>query len=77
MLRLVGGQVETLFDEALPTEARELLEDLARLDALLADPTLLEPVKHAWERSARGHGRPTIPIAVNLRLISRSRSICD
>jgi IS5 family transposase len=69
MLRLVGGQVETLFDEALPTEARELPEELARLDALLADPALLEPVECAWTQSARGHGRPTIPIAVYLRLM--------
>jgi transposase, IS5 family len=69
MLRLVGGQVETLFDEALPTQARELPEDLARLDALLADPALLEPVERAWEQSARGHGRPTIPIEVYLRLM--------
>ena len=49
MLRLVGGQVETLFDEALPTEARELPEELARLDSLLADPALLEPVERTWE----------------------------
>jgi len=69
MLRLVGGQVETLFDEALPTQARELPQDLARLDALLGDPALLEPVERAWERSARGHGRPTIPISVYLRLM--------
>ena len=69
MLRLVGGQVETLFDEALPTEARELPEELARLDSLLADPALLEPVERTWEHEDRGHGRPTIPIAVYLRLM--------
>ena len=69
MLRLVGTQMETLFDEALPTEARELPEDLGRLDALLADPALLEPVERAWEQTARDHGRPTIPIAVYLRLM--------
>jgi hypothetical protein len=32
MLRLSGGQVESLFDEALPVEVRELPEDLAALD---------------------------------------------
>jgi transposase, IS5 family len=69
MLRLVGGQVETLFDEALPIEARELPEDLAQLDALLADPALLAPVERAWESENRQHGRPTIPIAVYLRLM--------
>ena len=43
MLRLAGGQVESLFDEALPAEVRELPEDLARLDAL-ADGALLAPI---------------------------------
>lgn len=64
MLRLVGGQAETLLDEALPIEARELPEELAKLDALLADPALLEPVERARERESRCHGRPTIPICV-------------
>jgi hypothetical protein len=44
MLRLVGDQVESLFDEALPFEVRELPEDLARLDQLLIDPALLAPI---------------------------------
>jgi hypothetical protein len=34
MLRLVGEQVESLFDEALPLAVRELPDELARLDAL-------------------------------------------
>jgi hypothetical protein len=38
MLRLVGEQVESLFDEALPIEVRELPEHLARVDELLSDP---------------------------------------
>jgi hypothetical protein len=59
MLRLVGGQVESLFDEALPVEVRELPPDLARLDVLLGDRALLAPIERAWERSARDHGRPT------------------
>ena len=37
MLRLSGGQVESLWDEVLPGEARELPEDLAALDVLLRD----------------------------------------
>lgn len=37
MLTLVGGQVESLWDEVLPVEVRELPEDLARLDRVLAD----------------------------------------
>jgi hypothetical protein len=44
MLRLVGGQVESLFDELLPVEVRELPAELAALDRLLADPRLLAPI---------------------------------
>jgi hypothetical protein len=62
MLRLSGGQVESLFEMGLPIEVRELPDDLAALDALLADPALLEPVEAVWVQSAKGHGRPTIPI---------------
>ena len=69
MLRLWGGQVESLFDEALPIEVRELPADLAALDVLLSDPAVLEPVERAWEQAARGHGRPTIPIERFVRLM--------
>ena len=69
MLRLSGEQVESLFDEALPIEVRELPADLARLDALLSDPTLLEPIAERWEGSARGHGRPTIAMSLFVRLM--------
>jgi hypothetical protein len=41
MLRLAGEQVESLFDELLPVEVRELPAELAVLDRLLADPRLL------------------------------------
>jgi len=69
MLRLVGVQAESLFDEVLPVEVRELPEDLARLDVLLRDGVLLEPIERAWERSAHDHGRPTIPMATYVRLM--------
>jgi IS5 family transposase len=69
MLRLSGGQVESLFDLALPVEVRELPADLAALDRLLADPALLAPVEAAWEERARGLGRPTIPIERLVRLM--------
>jgi transposase, IS5 family len=69
MLRLSGGQVESLFDLGLPVEVRELPADLAALDGLLADPALLEPVERAWDQAARGHGRPTIPMTVFIRLM--------
>jgi IS5 family transposase len=69
MLRLVGEQVESLFDEALPIEVRELPEDLARLDALLSDPVLLAPIQQAWEVEARDRGRPSIAMALFVRLM--------
>jgi IS5 family transposase len=69
MLRLTGGQVESLFDELLPREVRELPVDLAVLDRLLADPRLLAPITQAWEQASRRHGRPTIPMASFVRLM--------
>jgi IS5 family transposase len=69
MLRLVGGQVESLLDELLPMEVRELPADLAALDRLLADPRLLAPIERAWAQTARGYGRPSIPMASFLRLM--------
>jgi IS5 family transposase len=69
MLRLRGGQVESLWDEVLPGEVRELPEDLAALDALLRDAGLLEPIASAWQRDALAHGRPTISIATYVRLM--------
>jgi IS5 family transposase len=69
MLRLSGGQVESLFDEALPIEVRELPNDLAALDVLLSDPAVLAPVERAWNAVARRRGRPTIPIERFVRLM--------
>src|SRR5215210_1898787 len=69
MLRLSGGQVESLFDLGLPVEVRELPADLAVLDRLLADPALLAPVEAAWDAAARDFGRPTIPIERFVRLM--------
>jgi IS5 family transposase len=69
MLRLVGGQAESLFDEVLPDGVRELPPDLARLDALLADASLLAPIERAWQAAARDHGRPTIAMATLVRLM--------
>ncbi len=69
MLTLCGGQVESLWDEVLPVEVRELPDDLARLDRVLSDEALLIPVAEAWERSALERGRPSIPIATFVRLM--------
>jgi len=76
MLRLVAAQAETLWDEALPIEVRELPEDLAALDELLCDPGLVAPFVACWQRealqsgvSAADHGRPTIAIETYVRLM--------
>ncbi len=69
MLTLVGGQVECLWDEVLPVAVRELPEDLARLDRVMSDPSLLAPIAGAWERSARERGRPSISMATFVRLM--------
>jgi IS5 family transposase len=76
MLRLGDGQVECLWDEVLPVQARELPGDLASLDELLADPALLAPIEAHWQReaeaagrSAAGHGRPTISMQSYVRLM--------
>ena len=76
MLRLVAGQVETLWDEALPIEVRELPEDLAALDGLLCDPALLAPITAHWRRevcetgrAVLTDGRPTIAMETYVRLM--------
>ena len=76
MLRLQGGQVECLWDEVLPERLRELPDDLARIDVLLRDEALLAPIEAHWQReaeargrSARDHGRPTIPMQTYVRLM--------
>src|ERR1017187_5050614 len=73
MLRLSGGQVESLWDEVVPIEVRELPDDLAALDVLLRDPALLAPIAAYWEceaaagRASVSHGRPTIAIETYVR----------
>lgn len=72
MLRLAADHTGTLWDALLPEEVRLLPEDLARADALLADPALLAPFEAHWRRHApRGlvDGRPTIPMATYLRMM--------
>lgn len=69
MLRMSGGQVETLFDLGLPVEVKELPADLAALDRLLDDPALLAPIEAAWVESSRAFGRPSIPMDRFVRLM--------
>lgn len=61
MLCLSGGQVESLWDEVLPSEVRQLPQDLAALDVLLGDTRLLAPIASHWRAEAVAHGRPRSP----------------
>jgi transposase, IS5 family len=69
MLRLSDGQVESLWDEVLPGEVRELPHDLAALDVLLRDLALLEPIAATWRAEAVSRGRPTIAMEVFVRMM--------
>ena len=68
MLTLCAHQMDSLWDEVLPVEVRELPEDLARLDRVLSDGLLL-PIAEAWDVSARERGRPWIAMATFVRLM--------
>src|ERR1019366_8614803 len=76
MLTLSAGQVECLWDEALPVEVRELPRDLAALDLLLSDPRLLGPIVERFRqeglesgRAVLSDGRPTIAKESFIRLM--------
>jgi len=76
MLTLLASQPESLWDESLPVEVKELPEDLAALDVLLADPELLWPLVERWRRefeqtgrAVLSEGRPTIPLETYVRLM--------
>jgi transposase, IS5 family len=69
MLRLSDGQVESLWDEVLPGEVRELPQDLAALDVLLRDVELFAPISSDWRREAVSQGRPTIAMDVYVRMM--------
>src|SRR5215207_4718646 len=62
MLTVWAPQTESLWDESLPVEVKELPVDLAALDVLLSDPALLG-------RAVLTDGRPTIAIETSVRLM--------
>ena len=76
MLTLLAPQPESLWDESLPVEVKELPEDLAALDRLLSDPELLWPLVGRWQhefhetgRLVLTEGRPTIALETYVRLM--------
>jgi IS5 family transposase len=76
VLTVLAEQPESLWDEALPIEVRELPEDLAALDRLLADPAVLGPIVERFrreviedKRAVLTDGRPTIAMDTFVRLM--------
>ena len=69
MLTLAGGQVESLWDVVLAIEARELPDDLARLDQVWA-------TRCCWRRALwRGSARRGIGPAVDLARLTHIPSV--
>jgi IS5 family transposase len=76
MLTLWSDRVESLWEEALPIEVKELPEDLAALDRVLSDPGLLGPILERFRAEVREtgrfvltDGRPTIAMETYIRLM--------
>jgi transposase, IS5 family len=76
VLTLLAEQPESLWDEALPIEVRELPDDLAALDRLLGDPAMLGPIVERFRRevieerrAVLTDGRPTIAMETYVRLM--------
>ena len=65
MLRLRQPQ-ESLWDQLLPPQARTLSEELATVDAWLADERFFEPYRRRFHTRI---GRPTVPVETYLRLM--------
>jgi transposase, IS5 family len=76
VLTLLADQPESLWDEALPLEVKELPEDLVALDRLLGDPAMLGPIVERFRRevieerrAVLTDGRPTIAMETYIRLM--------
>ena len=76
MLTLWAAQAESLWDESLPVEVRELPADLAELDRVLGDPELMMVLLERWRQevvdtgqAVLTDGRPTIAMETFVRLM--------
>src|SRR5215471_11961721 len=70
MLTRQAGQVETVWDELFPEFVRTLPDDLARLDQVLDAPAVLRKFEQHWGRVNLNVGRPSIPMAIYVRLMT-------
>jgi len=75
VLTLWAPQAESLWDESLPVEVKELPRDLAAMDRVLADPELMM-VLERWRqevvetgRAVLNDGRPTMAMETYVRLM--------
>jgi transposase, IS5 family len=76
VLTLLAGSAGVRVEDALPVEVKELPEDLAALDVVLADQELLWPLVERWRqefeqtgRAVLTEGRPTIALETYVRLM--------
>ena len=70
MLTRQAEQVDTIWDSLFPEFVRELPEDLAQLDQVLDNPRLLKQFELHWGRANLNVGRPSIPMATYVRLMT-------
>ena len=70
MLTTQAGQLETVWDGLFPDLLRRLPEDLARLDQVLDAPAVLKPFERHWGRANLHVGRPSLPMATYVRLMT-------
>jgi IS5 family transposase len=76
VLTLWAPQAESLWDESLPVEVKELPAGLAELDRVLCDPELVMVLLERWRRevvetgrAVLSDGRPTIAMETYIRLM--------
>jgi IS5 family transposase len=70
MLTKQAGQVDTVWDDLFPEFVRTLPADLARLDEVLDAPGVLKKFEQHWGRANLNVGRPSIPMATYVRLMT-------
>ena len=70
MLTRQAEQVDTIWNSLFPEFVRELPEDLAQLDHVLDNPRVLKQFELHWGRANLNVGRPSIPMATYVRLMT-------